>query len=49
MKVLSIITINRNITTGHEKTLLSVAAQIYKEFEYIVVDGASIDDRVDIK
>ena len=45
---LSIITINRNNAAGLEKTLQSVAAQTYKEFEYIVIDGASTDGSVEI-
>jgi glycosyltransferase involved in cell wall biosynthesis len=45
---LSIITINRNNAVGLEKTMQSVAAQTFKEFEYIVVDGASTDDSVDV-
>lgn len=40
---LSIITINRNNAVGLEKTIKSVATQTYKEFEYIVIDGASTD------
>ena len=45
---LSIITINRNNAVGLEKTLQSVAAQTFKDFEYIVVDGASTDDSVNV-
>ena len=45
---LSIITINRNNAAGLEKTLQSVATQIFKEFEYIVIDGASTDESVDV-
>lgn len=45
---LSIITINRNNAVGLEKTIQSVAAQTFKEYEYIVVDGASTDDSVNI-
>lgn len=45
---LSIITINRNNAAGLEKTMLSVASQTYKEFEYVVVDGASTDDSVEV-
>lgn len=45
---LSIITINRNNATGLEKTIKSVVSQTCKEFEYIVVDGASTDDSVDV-
>ena len=43
---LSIVTINWNNAAGLEKTMQSVAAQTFKEFEYIVVDGASTDDSV---
>ena len=45
---LSIITINRNNAAGLEKTMLSVASQTCKDFEYIVVDGASTDDSVEV-
>jgi len=45
---LSIITINRNNADGLEKTLQSVAYQTFKEFEYIVVDGASTDQSVEV-
>ena len=45
---LSIITINRNNATGLEKTMQSVASQSFKEFEYIVVDGASTDNSVEV-
>lgn len=45
---LSIITINRNNAEGLEKTMQSVAAQTFKEFEYIVVDGASTDASVEV-
>lgn len=45
---LSIITINRNNASGLEKTLQSVADQTFKEFEYIIIDGASTDGSVDV-
>lgn len=45
--MLSIVTINRNNAIGLEKTMRSVAAQTCKEFEYIVVDGASTDGSVE--
>lgn len=45
---LSIITINRNNATGLEQTLQSVAAQTFKEFEYIIIDGASTDGSVEV-
>lgn len=40
---LSIITINRNDVKGLEKTILSVLAQNSRNFEYIIIDGASTD------
>lgn len=45
---LSIITINRNNAIGLEKTMRSVVSQTFKDLEYIVVDGASTDDSVDV-
>jgi glycosyltransferase involved in cell wall biosynthesis len=45
---LSIITINWNNAVGLEKTMRSVAAQTFKEFEYIVIDGASTDGSVEV-
>ena len=45
---LSIITINRNNAPGLEKTLKSVASQTSKEFEHVIVDGASTDASVEI-
>jgi GT2 family glycosyltransferase len=46
--ILSIITINRNNAAGLEKTMNSVLSQSCSGFEYIVVDGASTDNSVDI-
>lgn len=45
---LSIITINFNDAKGLEKTIQSVINQTFKDFEYIVVDGASTDGSVDV-
>ena len=45
---LSIITINWNNATGLEKTMQSVATQSFKEFEYIIVDGASTDGSIEV-
>lgn len=45
---LSIVTINRNNALGLESTLQSVVNQTYKEFEYIIVDGASTDESVTV-
>lgn len=44
----SVITINRNNADGLEKTMQSVASQTFKEFEYIVIDGASTDGSVEV-
>ena len=45
---LSIITINRNNAAGLEKTMRSVTTQTCKDFEYVVVDGASTDGSVNV-
>lgn len=45
---LSIITINRNNAEGLKKTLDSVANQTCKDFEHIIIDGASTDDSVEV-
>jgi Glycosyltransferases involved in cell wall biogenesis len=44
----SIITINRNNAVGLQKTIESVVTQTYRDFEYIIIDGASTDNSVDI-
>ena len=46
--VLSIITINRNNAVGLEKTIRSVAHQTCGEFEYVIIDGASTDNSVEV-
>ena len=45
---LSIITINRNNAEGLRKTIESVVSQTYTDFEYIIIDGASTDESVDV-
>ncbi len=45
---LSIITINRNNAEGLKKTLESVASQTCRDFEHIIIDGASTDCSVDV-
>lgn len=42
----SIITVTYNASSVIEPTLQSVAAQSYKNYEYLLIDGASIDDTV---
>lgn len=44
---LTIITINRNNAAGLEKTLKTVEEQYCKDFEHVVVDGASTDDSIE--
>lgn len=46
--VLTIITINRNNVSGLKKTMQSVLEQAFKDFEYVVVDGASTDGSVEV-
>lgn len=46
--ILTVVTINRNNALGLEKTLQSVATQTFKDFEYIIIDGVSTDDSVEI-
>ncbi len=47
-KKLSIITINYNDKKGLQKTIDSVVNQTWKDFEFIIIDGGSIDGSVDI-
>ena len=46
--ILSIITINRNNAAGLRKTIESVVNQTFTDFEYIIIDGASTDESVNI-
>jgi glycosyltransferase involved in cell wall biosynthesis len=48
MPLFSIITVNLNNASGLKKTIESVVSQTFNDFEYIVVDGASSDESVDI-
>ena len=45
---LSIITINYNNAEGLRKTIESVFSQTYHDFEYIVIDGNSTDESVEV-
>ena len=46
--ILSIITINRNNAHGLKKTMQSVLSQTDKDFQYIVVDGASTEGSIEV-
>jgi glycosyltransferase involved in cell wall biosynthesis len=46
--LISIITINKNNAAGLAKTIKSIASQTYSSIEYIVVDGNSSDDSIDV-
>lgn len=48
-KPLTIITINRNNRSGLKRTIDSVLMQTCKEYEYIVIDGASTDGSAELK
>jgi glycosyltransferase involved in cell wall biosynthesis len=47
MPKLSIITVNLNNATGLEKTMQSVFAQTFTDYEYIIIDGGSSDGSVE--
>lgn len=40
---LSVITVNRNNAEGLKRTIASVLSQSFKNFEFIIIDGASVD------
>ena len=48
MPTLSIITINRNNAEGLRKTIESVVTQTQTDFEYLIIDGASTDESVNV-
>jgi glycosyltransferase involved in cell wall biosynthesis len=45
---LSVITVNYNNAEGLQKTISSVLSQTWKDFEYIIIDGASTDESLEI-
>jgi len=47
-KVLSIITVNLNNAKGLEKTIKSVISQTLNNYQFIVIDGVSTDESVEI-
>lgn len=46
--LLSIITINFNNAEGLKRTIQSVASQSFKNFEYLVIDGYSKDNSIEV-
>jgi glycosyltransferase involved in cell wall biosynthesis len=48
VKKISIITINLNNAVGLEKTITSVLTQTFTDFEFIIVDGNSTDNSLEI-
>lgn len=45
---LSIITINYNNSEGLERTIKSITNQSFSDFEYLIIDGGSNDNSVDV-
>lgn len=45
---LSIITVNYNDSKGLQRTIESVINQTFKDYEFIVIDGGSTDESVDV-
>ena len=45
---LSIITVNFNNASGLERTIQSVISQTFKDYEFIIIDGGSADNSVNI-
>lgn len=48
MKTISIITVNYNHKNGLENTIKSVVSQTCDSFEFIIIDGGSVDGSVDV-
>lgn len=48
MRALSIITINLNNAPGLKKTIHSVESQLFKDYEFIIIDGGSTDESLDL-
>ena len=45
---LSIITVNFNDSKGLERTIKSVLSQTFHDYEFIVIDGGSTDNSVNV-
>jgi len=48
LNIISVITINYNNVEGLKKTIESVVSQTFQDFEYLVIDGDSTDESVEI-
>lgn len=48
MKKLSVITVNKDNAEGLEKTIISVVGQTFKDYEFIIIDGGSTDNSVEV-
>lgn len=48
MPAISIITVNLNNASGLRKTIQSVVNQTYDDYEYIIIDGGSIDGSTEL-
>ncbi len=48
MNTISVITVVRNSVATIEKTIRSVAGQVYPHIEHIVIDGGSTDGTLDV-
>jgi len=46
--LLSIITINYNNASGLRKTIDSIVNQVFKNFQYIIIDGGSTDTSIEV-
>ena len=46
--LVSVITVVRNDAEGLVRTMDSVAAQDYRQIEYVVIDGASTDGTLEV-
>lgn len=48
MPIITVITVNQNNAPGLALTIESVVDQVYNDYEYIIIDGGSLDGSVDI-
>ncbi|OZA46463.1 MAG: hypothetical protein B7X81_07080 [Hydrogenophilales bacterium 17-61-76] len=48
MPLVTLITVVRNDSEGLRRTLDSVAAQTFRDFQFVMVDGVSTDGTIDL-